>query len=111
MFVHLEQNALRPDPLVWFKTGIIFYVCYIYFSTFRELLTFTKMLIIKFAKTLTGKVPSFSRRKVSNFCRPFSSTEAQMDQIRLKVNQSSTIVPRLSLSDVFTLNERKKTLN
>lgn len=56
-------------------------------------------------KTLTGKVPSFSLRKVSIFLRPFSSTDAQMDQMRLKVNQSSTTVPRFSLSAVLTLNK------
>lgn len=48
-----------------------------------------------------GKV-SISRRKLSIFLRPSSSTEAQMDQIRLKMNQSSTIVPRFSVSEVFT---------
>lgn len=72
--------------------------------------TLTAMLIMKFVlqKTLSGKVLSFSRRKLSIFCRPFSSTDAQMDQMRLKVNQSSTIGPRFSLSDDFTLNRRKK---
>lgn len=49
-----------------------------------------------------GKLPSISRKKLSILLRPSSSTEAQMDQMRLKMNQSSTILPKFSVSEVFT---------
>ncbi|KAG7251417.1 hypothetical protein CRUP_029840 [Coryphaenoides rupestris] len=41
--------------------------------------------------TLFGKVPSISRRKLSSFLRPSSSTAAPTDQMRLKRNQSSAM--------------------
>lgn len=50
---------------------------------------------------MPGKLQSISRKKLSIFLRPASSTDAQMDQMRLKTNQSSTMTPRCSVSETF----------
>ena len=59
-----------------------------------------------FVGTLVGKVPSISRRKLSIFLRPSSSTEAPTDQMRLRRNQSSTMCGKWSVSVGFTWGGR-----